>query len=100
LAATLARRTSTKLKVTGIDPASRHSTGGEGIEEIIMSDPWRVAAGDQGRLLVGASSVMATPSGWQLLLKLLREVAKRGRNWATQVDAHESTMTGHEGHNK
>ncbi|MFM8900182.1 MAG: nitrite reductase large subunit NirB [Burkholderiales bacterium] len=96
--------TSTKLKVTGIDLFSAGNfTGGEGFEEIVMSDP---AGGVYKKLviqndqLVGACMYGDTVDGsWYF--KLLRE----GREISDIRDKlmfGESNIgdTGHEGHNK
>jgi nitrite reductase (NADH) large subunit len=97
-------QTSTKLKVTGIDLFSAGNfTGGEGFEEIVMSDPFAgvykklVIQNDQ---LVGACLYGDTVDGsWYF--KLLRE----GRKVADIRDKlmfGESNIgdVGHEGHNK
>ncbi|MBV8619331.1 MAG: NAD(P)/FAD-dependent oxidoreductase [Curvibacter sp.] len=96
--------TSTKLKVTGIDLFSAGQfMGGEGTEEIVMSDPY---AGVYKKLviqddkLIGACLYGDTVDGaWYF--KLLRE----GRSIADIRDKlmfGESNIgdTGHEGHNK
>jgi nitrite reductase (NADH) large subunit len=96
--------TSTKLKVTGIDLFSAGNfTGGEGCEEIIMSDPY---AGIYKKLvikndkLIGACLYGDTVDGsWYF--KLLRD----GRSVADIRDKlmfGESNIgdVGHEGHNK
>lgn len=97
-------QTSTKLKVTGIDLFSAGNfTGGEGTEEIVMSDPFAgvykklVIRDDQ---LVGACLYGDTVDGaWYF--KLLRE----GRKIADIRDKlmfGESNIgdAGHQGHNK
>lgn len=97
-------QTSTKLKVTGIDLFSAGNfTGGEGCEEIVMSDPYggvykKLVIKDDK--LIGACMYGDTVDGsWYF--KLLRE----GRKIADIRDKlmfGESNIgdTGHEGHNK
>ena len=96
--------TSTKLKVTGIDLFSAGNfMGGEGAEEIVMSDPFGGVYKKlviQGDKLIGACLYGDTVDGsWYF--KLLRE----GRNVADIRDKlmfGESNIgdVGHEGHNK
>ncbi|QDL55858.1 nitrite reductase large subunit NirB [Rhodoferax aquaticus] len=96
--------TSTKLKVTGIDLFSAGNfTGGEGFEEIVMSDPFGGVYKKlviQNDKLVGACMYGDTVDGsWYF--KLLRE----GRSVADIRDKlmfGESNIgdVGHEGHNK
>ncbi len=96
--------TSTKLKVTGIDLFSAGNfMGGEGAEEIVMSDPFGGVYKKlviQGDKLVGACLYGDTVDGsWYF--KLLRE----GRSVADIRDKlmfGESNIgdVGHEGHNK
>nr|WP_315429978.1 nitrite reductase large subunit NirB [uncultured Albidiferax sp.] len=96
--------TSTKLKVTGIDLFSAGNfTGGEGTEEIIMSDPFGGVYKKlvlQDDKLVGACLYGDTADG-SFYFKLLRD----GRSVADIRDKlmfGESHLgdTGHEGHNK
>ncbi len=97
-------QTSTKLKVTGIDLFSAGNfTGGEGTEEIVLSDPFGGVYKKlvlQGDRLVGACLYGDTVDGsWYF--KLLRE----GRSVADLRDRlmfGESNLgdTGHEGHSK
>ena len=100
-------QTSTKLKVTGIDLFSAGDfMGGEGCEEILLSDPTAPGGGIYKKLvikddkLVGACLYGDTVDGsWYF--KLLRE----GRSVADIRDRlmfGESNIgdTGHEGHNK
>ncbi len=96
--------TSTKLKVTGIDLFSAGNfTGGEGFEEIVMSDP---AGGVYKKLviqddkLVGACMYGDTVDGsWYF--KLLREGRKIG-DIRDKLMFGESNIgdVGHQGHNK
>ena len=96
--------TSTKLKVTGIDLFSAGNfTGGEGFEEIVMSDP---AGGVYKKLviqndqLVGACMYGDTVDGsWYF--KLLRE-GRKISDIRDKLMFGESNIgdTGHEGHNK
>jgi nitrite reductase (NADH) large subunit len=100
----LGSQTSTKLKVTGIDLFSAGNfMGGEGCEEIVMSDPYggvykKLVIKDDK--LIGACMYGDTVDGsWYF--KLLRE----GRKIADIRDKlmfGESNIgdTGHEGHNK
>jgi len=99
--------TSTKLKVTGIDLFSAGNfMGGEGTEEIVMSDPYAPGGGVYKKLvlkddkLVGACMFGDTVDG-SYYFKLLRD----GRNVADIRDKlmfGESNIgdVGHEGHNK
>jgi nitrite reductase (NADH) large subunit len=75
--------TSTKLKVTGIDLFSAGEfMGGEGTEEIVMSDPFRrrlQKAGDQGRQAGGRLPVWRH-RGRQLLLQAAARWPQRQRH--------------------
>jgi len=97
-------QTSTKLKVTGIDLFSAGNfTGGDGCEEIVMSDPCggvykKLVIRDEK--LVGACLYGDTVDGsWYF--KLLREGRKIGdiRDKLMFGESHLGD-TGHEGHNK
>ncbi|MBY0467880.1 MAG: FAD-dependent oxidoreductase, partial [Burkholderiaceae bacterium] len=100
----LGSQTSTKLKVTGIDLFSAGNfTGGEGFEEIVMSDPFAGVYKKlviQGDKLIGACLYGDTVDGsWYF--KLLRE----GRKIADIRDKlmfGESNIgdVGHQGHSK
>jgi nitrite reductase (NADH) large subunit len=97
-------QTSTKLKVTGIDLFSAGNfTGGEGTEEIVMSDPYGgvykklVIRGDK---LIGACLYGDTVDGsWYF--KLLRE-GRAVQDIRDKLMFGESNIgdTGHQGHNK
>ncbi|MBC7992577.1 MAG: NAD(P)/FAD-dependent oxidoreductase, partial [Rhizobacter sp.] len=97
-------QTSTKLKVTGIDLFSAGDfMGGEGCEEIVMSDPYggvykKLVIKDDK--LIGACMYGDTVDGsWYF--KLLREGRKIG-DIRDKLMFGESNIgdTGHEGHNK
>jgi NAD(P)H-nitrite reductase large subunit len=95
---------STKLKVTGIDLFSAGDfMGGEGTEEIVLSDPSAAST----RSWCSRTTSWSAPclygdtvdGSWYF--KLLREGRKRGRH-PRQADVRRSELgdTGHQGHNK
>ncbi len=97
-------QTSTKLKVTGIDLFSAGNfTGGEGCEEIVMSDPYggvykKLVIKDDK--LIGACMYGDTVDGsWYF--KLLRD-GRKVSDIRDKLMFGESNIgdTGHEGHNK
>ncbi|HEX3140137.1 MAG TPA: nitrite reductase large subunit NirB [Rhizobacter sp.] len=97
-------QTSTKLKVTGIDLFSAGNfTGGDGCEEIVMSDPYggvykKLVIKDDK--LIGACMYGDTVDGsWYF--KLLRE-GRKISDIRDKLMFGESNIgdTGHEGHNK